>query len=490
MLQLLKIFEQKVSANFELISVCLLIIFAVLIRLATPPYQVADEINHFARAWQISEGKFLSETAQVRTIERGDNPTTKDQVRWSCRGQRVTLKAEDEKFFVAEAPRSMMPPEFALDVVNKFHAINFGMMKNFLGTPLNAQATEFHLIPNTGSYSPLAYFPQASAAIVGRVLNLNAGAIYYLMCFSALLFAATCIFLSMKLLPEKKFLIFLLACMPMFLSEVVSISADAVIYGVCFLGTAWLLSLRQSTKIFSRTEIFALIIFAAALGLLKQVYGAILLLYFLIPRRRFKSSVQFVTLGLFLLATELAVSIAWLTISGDGGRVPLFTGFYMGLEGIDVAAQKNFIVTHPTEFFSAFMTTLFQPDVWFAKTFVGVLGIVNLYFPKIFYVGYAAVLIVAAAVGKINLTLTNRLMMLAATLITLLGVFAVEYLVWSSVGANVIAGVQGRYFIPVALIFLSSLSFVEPPKFFGLMSLTVGTLSAASTLWIICSRLY
>ena len=488
---MLKNLERKIEAvGFEVVAVGLILIFATLVRIVTPPYQVADEINHFARAWQVSQGKFLSETAKVRTIEHGDNPTTKDQVRWSCQGGKVTLNAEDEEFFVAETPRSMMPPEFVLDVVNKFHLVNFNMTRKFLSTPLNPDATELHLIPNTGSYSPPAYLPQAVAAFIGRQLNLSAGTIYFAMTLSALIFSATCVFLSMKLLPEKKILIFLLASMPMFLVEAASVSADAVIYGLCFLATAWILSLRKKSERLTGFEIFGLIIFAVTLGLLKQVYGAILLLYFLIPRSRFKSTAQFLGAGIFLLATELAVSTAWLYVSSDGGRIPLFTGFYMGLDGIDVAAQKNFILAHPTEFLAVFVRSLIHPDVWFAKTFFGVLGIVNVYFPKIFYVGYAAALIVAASIGKLQLTLPQRFMMLFAAFVTTFGIFAVEYLVWSPVGADVIAGVQGRYFIPTALLALSSLSLFEPPRFANLTALLIGILSAASTIWITCSRFY
>ena len=481
---------KNLERNFELVAVGLILIFAIAVRIVTPPYQVADEINHFARAWQISEGKFLSTTAEVRAIERGDNPTTKDQVRWSCRGQKVTLNVEDEKFFVAETPRSMMPSEFTLDVVNKFHAINFDATKKFLSTPLNPDATEWHLIPNTGSYSPLAYFPQAVTAIICRQLNLNAGTIYYAMSLSALIFAATCVYLSMKLLPEKKLLIFLLASMPMFLVEVASISADAVIYGLCFLSTAWLLSLRKFSTRMTGSEIFGLIIVAVMLGLLKQVYGAILLLYFLIPRERFKSAAQFIGAGIFLLATELLVSTAWLYVSSDFGRIALFTGFYMGLDGIDVAAQKNFIFTHPIEFLLAFLKTLAHPDIWFAKTFFGVLGIVNVYFPKIFYVGCAAVLIIAASFGKLRLSLIERLIILFAAFITAFGIFAVEYLVWSSIGADVISGVQGRYFIPIALLTFSSLSLFEPPKFANFFAVLIGIFCAASTIWITFLRFY
>ena len=477
-------------AKFEIVAVSVLIIFGVAVRIVTPPFQLADEINHFARAWQISQGKFLSQTAKVRTIEGGDNPTTKDQVRWSCRGGRVTLHAEDEEFFVAQVPRSLMPPEFAVDVVNKFHAINFSMQRKFLATPLNPDATEWHLIPNTGSYAPPAYFPQAAAAFVGRLLNFSAGEIFYAMSFAALVFVAICVFAAMKLLPEKKFLIFLLASLPMFLTEAASTSADAVIYAVCLLGTAWLLSLRRRTENFSSAEIFGLIILAVALGLLKQVYGAILLLYFTIPRRRFKSARQFFGVGVAIILTELAISVAWLKISGDFGKIPLFTGFYMGLDGIDAASQKNFILAHPTEFFAALINSLANQSVWFPKTFFGVLGIVNVYFPKIFYVGCLVALTAAAFVGRLNLRLIDRLIIFFAAGVTVVGVFGVEYLVWSPVGAEVISGVQGRYFLPIALMTFAGLSAVESPKFFGALAVAFGIFSAAATVWLTWLRFY
>ncbi|MBE8954589.1 MAG: DUF2142 domain-containing protein [Quinella sp. 2Q5] len=476
--------------KFEVLAAVLLMTFGLLVRIVTPPYQLADEINHFARAWQISQGKFLSPTIEVRAIERGDNPTTRDQIRWSCRGGRVTLKAEDEEFFAAEVPRSLMPSEFAIDVVNKFHAVNFGMQRKFLATPLNVDDTERHLIPNTGSYAPPAYFPQATATFVGRLMNWSAGAIYYAMSMSALLFVTACTFAAMKLLPEKKFLIFVLASLPMFLTEAASSSADAVIYAACLLGTAWLLSLRRSSEQLSTAEIFALMMFAVTLGLLKQVYGAILLLYWLIPRRRFKSMAQFVGVGVALILLELATSLAWLTFSGDFGRVPLFTGFYMGLEGIDPAAQKNFVLAHPTEFLAALVSSLMNQAVWFPKTFFGVLGIVNVYFPKIFYVGLLIALMVVASFGRLQLRWTERLIIFVAVAVTVAGVFGVEYLVWSSVGANIISGVQGRYFLPIALMALASLSAVEPPKFAAAFALAVGIFSAAATVWITFARFY
>ena len=274
----------------------------------------------------------------------------------------------------------------------------------------------------------------------------------------------------------------------MFLSEITSNSADAVIYGVCFAATAFLLSLRNGSELVTRKETFGLITLAITLGLLKQVYGAILLLYFLIPRRRFGTFGRFVGLGIFLLAVEMMTSAAWIEISSS--EVGLFTGFHMGLAGIDVAAQKNFILTHPAEFLSAFVTSLANPDVWFAKIFIGILGIVNVHLPQAFYPAYTALLIIAASFGRLQLNPFSRAVIFFSTLLTILGVFAIEYLIWTPVGGKIITGVQGRYFIPIALMAGSGLSLFEPPKFSSPLTILAGTFSAAVTVWITYSRFW
>src|SRR4051812_35126073 len=42
------------------------LIFGICFILLTPPFQVPDEFSHFFRAWQISEGRILSEKTNNR----------------------------------------------------------------------------------------------------------------------------------------------------------------------------------------------------------------------------------------------------------------------------------------------------------------------------------------------------------------------------------------------------------------------------------------
>ena len=347
--------------------------------------------------------------------------------------------------------------------------------------PLNVDERELGLIPNTGVYSPPAYFPQAVAALIGRNLNLGAGVIYYLMSLSGLIFVAGCVFLSMKLLPEMKTLIFLLAMLPMFSIEAASTSIDAVTYGVCFLGTAWLLSLRKSEERFSRAEIFALIFLSIMLACVKSIYGTILLLYFLIPRERFK---KFWLLGAAILLLNLLTSLIWLELSVDMTGVELPTSRnYLGVETVDFAAQKNFILDHPQEFLRTLLNSFFVVRYYYWFGFIGLWGANGeLYLPVEFYLSYGFILIIFALKSALKFKLGEKFIMLFAAAVSILAFFLMNYLQWSPVGSKIIRGVQGRYFIPIAPMIFSALSIFPPLRHKNLIALVAGIFSGAMTL--------
>jgi len=479
--------------KFEQIVLFVILFFGICLRIVTPPFQMLDEIQHFPRAWQVSEGKFLSPVAKVREIENGNNPITVGVVRWADAVEKFNLHNEDEKFLIAEVPRSLMPYDFTLNFANKFNQVDFETAKKFLSTPVTYSDKESHLIPNIGQYSPLAYFPQALAAFFGRHLNFSAGAIYYAMCFASLFFVAICVFFAMKILPEKKFLIFLIASMPMFLAEIISTSADAVTYGICLLGSAWLLSQRKNFNAITCREIFLLIIFSVCLGLLKSVYGTILILYFLMPRQRFKNVLHFAGFGIFLLVLELTVAGVWSYFAITANEVELFSNFYLGHADVDPLLQKNFILESPTAFLNAVFNTLTfgENAKFFIKTFVGRLGSYNIFLPSYFVASYMVTLIFCGGfLGNLGLKIFQRFLIFFVIMVSVTGIFVIEYIIWSPVGGNLIEGIQGRYFIPVALFGFSIFSCLSPPKYANLIVLLIGIFSALVTIWTTYSAFY
>lgn len=472
--------EQRIEHfGAEKIFIVLFVLFGVMILFTRPPYRLMDEPLHMARAWQISEGIFLSPPAKqddvLKTIAGGN----KKSFGW----ENCSPDAAAEKMYAASVPLSLVPDEFLFEIEEDSRDIKFSFdeIKIFLSTPLRVDERELGLIPNTGAYPPPTYFPQAAAAFIGRSLNLNAGEIFYLMGFSGLIFAATCVFWAMKFLPEAKTLIFVLAMMPMFLIEAASTSADAVTFGVCFLGTAWLLSLRNSTEKFSRAEIFGLIILAIMLACSKFVYGTILLLYFLIPRDRAGGLKKFLLLGAAILLLNLLTSLGWTELATSIADVEPATARnylgpdYPGFENVDVAAQKSLIAEQPQAFFDALINSLFVGRTFYCFTFLGMWGANGkLLLPFWFCISYPLILIFFALTNGLRLILAERAMLLFAAGISVTACFLFDYLTWSPVGDEFVKGVQGRYFIPIAPMIFGALSILPPMRHKNLIALATG----------------
>ena len=455
----------------EKIFITLFFLFGVIILFMRPPYRLMDEPVHFARAWQISEGIFLS-PLKTQTEQGPDR-----NFGW----KNLSPEAATEKMYAASVPASLIPDEFLFEIEedSTLRKFSFDALKKFLATPLNVDAREEGLIPNTGVYPPPTYLPQTLAALLGRILNLNAGIIYYLMGLSGLLFVTACVWGAMKFLPEAKPLIFLLAMLPMFLVEASSTSADAVTFGVCFLGTAWLLSLRNSTEKFSRAEIFGLMILSVMLACSKSVYGTILLLYFLIPRERVGSLKKFFLLGAAILFLNLFVSLAWswLAVGSTGAELATLRQ-YCGVKDVDVAAQKIFVAEHPTEFFSAIIYSVYVGGIYFWFISMGTWGANGeFYLPFTFYVAYSVPLIFFALTNGLKLKLGERGVLICAAAVSTLGFFFVHYLKWTAVGAEYVRGVQGRYFIPLAPMILFALSVLPPMRHKNLLATLAGVFS-------------
>ena len=457
----------------EKIFIAVFIVFGVMILFMRPPYQLMDEINHLPRAWQISEGVFLSPTMTIRDFAGlGDLRARKI---FCLDG--APADAWNDKVYVAEVPVSFLPDKFITDANHKHyvHAFAAEDVQAFLSTPLNADEQEPIQIPNTGVYPPLTYLPQAVVALIGRALNLNAGIIFYLMGLSGLFFVAACVWWSMKFLPEAKQLIFVLAMMPTFLIEAASTSADAVTFGVCLLGTAWLLSLRQSTERLSRGELVGLIVLSIMLACCKSVYGTILLLYFLMPRERVK---HFWTLGAALLLLNLFLLSAWSWLSVELSDAALYTNYYLGYTDRNLAAQKLFVMEHPLAFFAAMMNSFAEQWVGYIAHFIGIWGFLwNVMLSPWFYISYGLTIIFFALTNGLRLKLGERALLVFAAAVSTFAFFFVHYLKWSPVGRNFIGGIQGRYFIPVALMMFGALSILPPMRHKNLIALAAGVFS-------------
>lgn len=449
---------QRIGART--LYIVLMLLFGTAMLLVTPPYQVPDEPMHVFRAWQVSEGVFISPVAKEATL-----------MEWTF-----------HDCFVTDIPVALWSDGQLFSLKDGY---SWEKLCADWSMPLQREDTMQMVLPNTGAYAPLAYAPQAVAAFVGRWLALSVGATLSLMRLSGLLWVIGCGWLALRLLPEKRLLIFALSFMPMFLFQAASASADATVFGVCLLGTSYLLSLRRSQERLRRRELVFLLLLAVSLGLLKQVYGVLLLLYFFLPWQRLGSRRRFWGWGLLLLVVALLTSAAWLEIgvAAQGARLA-----YMPER--DAVAQLLFMRADPGHFLGIFCSSVVSHCWEWYASFIGQLGGLNVALPSWFIVVYGLLLLVAGISGRIGLRLRERLVMLASFVLASVGCIVSQYLNWTIVGAAAIEGVQGRYFIPVAMLLFGAFSVGRRLCYEHLLAVGMAILSAMVSLRALFSVFY
>src|SRR5690606_29374713 len=154
------------------------------------------EINHFYRAYQISEGKFITQKQDNR------------------------IGGEIPESFVAFTRPFL---DLRWHIHNK---TDYETIKHQAQISLEPQKKIFVDFPNTGMYAPTSYLPQALSLFIFRQWNLSPFYLFYGARLFALLFWIVGIFYTIKTIPFYKWLFVLLALLPTSVFVNVSLNAD------------------------------------------------------------------------------------------------------------------------------------------------------------------------------------------------------------------------------------------------------------------------
>ena len=252
-----------------------------------------------------------------------------------------------------------------------------------------------------------------------------------------------------------------------------SVSYDVPIIAISYLFIASILNLAFNEKV-KKVSIKYLLVFATACIFylnVKYVYLPLILLVIIVPREKFGDVcklLKFLTIGLSSAFLFWIINLI-LTISNQTTQQSNIIS--------NSSQQISFIIHNPFSFISILFNTIGQKCFEYFSGLIGKLGWVDTNFPMPFYfIFFYIILIVAIFEGsfahKINFKMKLIIIVISITIIS--GIFAGLYIFWTSiplfggVGAAIIDGVQGRYFLPilplVLLLFSSKLSQVIPKK--------------------------
>jgi uncharacterized membrane protein len=387
-----------------------------------PPLQVPDEALHFNRAYSVSTGACVA-PARV--------PVPSSFVRLS------------ETF-----------PSF----MEYSRGVTLDDLRLSLRTPLNERdmsTGEGHLLSGCTTY-----LPAAAALSLGRRLDLPPLVLMYLGRFANLAVYLLLTYLALRALPDLRLLLFCLALMPMTLHEAASNSADAMTIAVGFLFCAYVskLAFEEGTDRieFRHHLVLAVLLVAMALNKTLVALGPLLLL---IPFQKFGSKRAF-WLAMASYALLLTVPAAWWQYAN---RQTLYA-YDAGLrpEGIDVMGNLRLIYRDPILFLAACGRGLYLWRYRLTSEFVGTLGWLSVWLPFKLILGYLAMLgaLACTQTRVIKLVFWRRILIAAVIAASIIILFVPVFAWDTEVGTEhtVAPQLQGRYFIPIAFLFVLLLS--------------------------------
>lgn len=404
------------SAQIERLFLGVGLVAGVAFALVFPPFTVSDEPAHFFRAFHVSAGRLVPEQ--------------------SADGLGGVLPASLPRLFDDLSSDLPLHPERKADA---------GLVLGALGRPLGSD-TRFVSFRDAAFASPLPYAPQAAAIALGRWLGAPPLALFYLARLANLAVSTAIMWWALRLLPTRRWLIVLFALTPMATSLRGSLSADASTIALAFLLTALVARWTWgSSSVIETRDHAVLVATAAALCLTKLPYALLVTLVLLIPAERFRPGERRRRLT-WLLATVLAALAvsAWYAYHANVSPRPGTLPFQ----------QIRDALLEPGRFALLLAGDAVAHTPRYLAQLVGAqLGWVDTRVPwtlvYVYFVVLGALTVLDADPGRMP-DRRARWVLGGVVAATVVAVAASQYATWTSYRAEVIEGIQGRYFLPVA----------------------------------------
>ncbi len=403
------------------------VFFGAFFIVLTPPFGVGDETTHVERAYEVASGAFLGGEGlpaglqqflgdAFQRVKSGEPVRAADYERWAA----IPL----------EASRIEPYPDPLRAIMRLQYPGNYA-----------------HLAPAMGA---------------GLALGAPPLAILYLLRTVALIAGVLLVRQAIKIAPVAfQPPMAFIALLPTTLVFFSGVNNESVLIGLGFLWFAYVASLAAHPgERLTRAEIAGLIALSFILGQFKSGYFLLPALALILPAGKFSSPAQRIFILLLTIAPGAVVSFLWMATAKSAmlGDVA-----YSTLPGNRVAPDEQiaFVLADPLRYaMIVFRTFFLSPEGGeAARSLGGVAGWTNIGLPAPIY----ALLLVAGialwASGEkppAPIRTPFALLVQAGVFggVTLL-ILTMMYAGWTGVGASVIDGFQGRYWLPLLPLILA-----------------------------------
>ena len=395
----------------------------LMVSVLTPPFQSPDEPVHLSRAYSIATGQIL--------LKNGNVNIDKNLVHFKNLNENIRFHYDQKRTLEQEK------------TLKSFKWSNENMSEGIAGSSV---------------YLPILYIPQGIGLIIGKYMDLSIYNSYQLAKIFSIISCIYIIYLSSKIYPISP-VGYLLISMPMSLFQFSSSSPDALSFAVSLLIGSMLarLLINKEKKIeVNYSLIYVLLCLVISLVTIRiNMLPIFILLIFIFITIRSKKALIMLAISLLISLTWVAIAYKYVMIDGNG-----LGNFNQG--GMTATDKLIYFYENKSVLINFFLNTFLNREemIWVYTHFIGVLGWSDTHLSSWQYYFLSLFIVFISLVTlKIN-QCCKDIIPFITLLLVILFTFFILLLTWTDLSSPIIQGVQGRYFIPIAII-LSSISFEQ-----------------------------
>ena len=399
--------KEKKKLSLEKIFLVLALVLGTAHILVTPLDQTPDELAHIYRSYEISQGNILPEKSEDGHYYARMPITAYNGTYLWRNDHKVYKRILDNMFVQSEGEKN----DGKYDV--------------------------------TATYHPVGYMPQVAGLKIGQAIRLPDLMTFYLGRLISFIVFILCCYFALNIMPKyKEFLLFFMI-LPETLQQSMSFNPDSLLMGACFLLIAFVSKYiyEKDSKITNRS-LACICILAVIIACCKTiVYLPILLMYLMIPYDKFNSKRQKYIGFMVIIALALAAEFIWIKLSPSM---------------ISSTDSTSFLLSNPFKvLLSAVGTGVGVNTTHYIEGMLGMhLSYGNVKPPINIYLYVAIILFVIMLFRNTEKIVFNKFNKALYWIIPIAVVgllYAAAFTQWDFNGkeSNVIAGIQGRYLLPI-----------------------------------------
>lgn len=299
------------------------------------------------------------------------------------------------------------------------------------------------------TYPATLYIVSSIGFLIGRIFNINGiFAIYLARMLNFIVFLISGYY-SIKLLPFGKKILGVIMFFPMTLQQAASVSADSILNSLLFIYIAYTFYLCKMKEKLSVKQKIMYVTTSVLISISKIAYVPLTAISAcLILRKQEDKKGKIIFVSITIIVSVIA-ALGWYKFSSCYPEVKSHK-IYIEQNNVNAKEQIKSIIHNPSNFLIA-LKQAFSEGLYLNTTIGSSLGWLNIGVPSVVLYIFIMLLIVSPFLdeNKIELERSEKIWTNLIALGTYMLVILAMYITWTDVGAKVIKGVQGRYFIPV-----------------------------------------